>query len=426
MTKIRMIQWLAGAVFLALTGSVHAQTLVAVADSYQVLADQTLVIEPLGVLENDTDSTGEQLPPTATAELISGVTHGNLFLSSDGGFTYTPDSGFLGTDTFTYRVVDGVDFSDPVAVTLTVSGCSGAAPILTCWIESSYLAKLTELGYGSFQEGFEDEAAWGTTRTTPAPSVVSGGITWQANYAPNGVQTGPGAARSGLWGFYSNPHGIRIGNPTDPQRDGFIGTAPGGLVAVGGWLESNTTGARVQFQLDGGAPITFDDPTVTSTPKFFGVIDTGGFTTFELYEAEGVVAEEKFIFADDFTFGDAARPTVSLRVNGQHPDPPVVLTPGPVLVTLSMDPGQAIDPLDWYFGILVQNQLYWFTPPSGLLSTTPAPLATLPPMVLQDLPLGDWTLPDGTVLTFVFLLMGPDGIVSFDFITVGVSAGALP
>jgi hypothetical protein len=306
--KNRRIHWLAVTVFLGLIGSARAQTLVAVADSYDAPADQTLVVEAPGVLENDTDSRGGNLPPTATAELLGDVTHGTLSLSPDGGFTYTPDGGSLGTDPFTYRVVDGADSSNPATVTLTVSGCSGAVPVFTCWIESSYLAKVAELGYGSFQEGFEDDAVWSTTRTSPAPSVTSQGITWEPNHAANGVRTGSGPARSGLWGFFSLPHGITTGALTDPQRDGFIGTAPGGLVAVGGWLESNTGGARVQFQLDGGVPIGFDDPTVTSLHKFFGVIDTSGFTTFEIYETEGVVGDQEFIFADDFTFGDATPP----------------------------------------------------------------------------------------------------------------------
>jgi hypothetical protein len=76
---------------------------------------------------------------------------------------------------------------------------------------------------------------------------------------------------------------------------------PGSLVGVGGWLTSNTGGARVQFVLDGVPAPGFIDPSVTSPHKFFGVIDTTGFTEFEIVETEGVVEDQKLIFGDDFT-----------------------------------------------------------------------------------------------------------------------------
>ena len=46
----------------------------------------------------------------------------------------------------------------------------------------------------------------------------------------------------------------------------------------------------------------FPNPDVVSSFKFFGVIDMTGFTVFEVFETEGVVEDQKFIFADDFTF----------------------------------------------------------------------------------------------------------------------------
>jgi hypothetical protein len=43
-----------------------------------------------------------------------------------GGFEYTPNQGFTGVDTFTYRPSDGALSGDPVTVTITVTD---AAPI---------------------------------------------------------------------------------------------------------------------------------------------------------------------------------------------------------------------------------------------------------------------------------------------------------
>jgi filamentous hemagglutinin family protein len=69
------------------------------------------------VLDNDFDPEGDPL----TAELVTEVEHGVLVLSEDGSFSYTPDPGYVGDDSFTYRATDGVDTTDPVLVTITVT-----------------------------------------------------------------------------------------------------------------------------------------------------------------------------------------------------------------------------------------------------------------------------------------------------------------
>ena len=56
-----------------------------------------------GVLDNDSDADGDTLGAT----LVTGVSNGDLSLSGDGSFTYTPQPDFEGTDSFTYRASDG-------------------------------------------------------------------------------------------------------------------------------------------------------------------------------------------------------------------------------------------------------------------------------------------------------------------------------
>lgn len=69
-----------------------------------------------GVLTNDYDLEGD----TLTADLVSSTTHGSLALQANGGFTYTPAPGYLGSDSFTYRVFDGVTNSTLVTVTISI------------------------------------------------------------------------------------------------------------------------------------------------------------------------------------------------------------------------------------------------------------------------------------------------------------------
>jgi len=89
---------------------------VAVDDTYATDLNTPLVVGGAGVLGNDTDVDVDPL----TAALVTGPAHGSLTLNSDGSFTYTPDFGYSGADSFTYRANDGTDNSNIATVNLTV------------------------------------------------------------------------------------------------------------------------------------------------------------------------------------------------------------------------------------------------------------------------------------------------------------------
>jgi len=72
---------------------------VGVADSYRVVPNTQLTVTAAnGVLKNDTDIDSTNL----TASLKFTTTHGNVEFGADGSFTYMPNNGFTGTDSFTY------------------------------------------------------------------------------------------------------------------------------------------------------------------------------------------------------------------------------------------------------------------------------------------------------------------------------------
>ena len=70
-----------------------------------------------GLLANDADL---DLDPLQAVPL-SGPASGSLALAPSGAFVYTPTLNFNGLITFTYRVTDGLAFSNQAAVTVTVS-----------------------------------------------------------------------------------------------------------------------------------------------------------------------------------------------------------------------------------------------------------------------------------------------------------------
>jgi hypothetical protein len=94
-------------------------------DSYTTNQGTPLVVAAPGVLANDTDVDGN----TLTAALVAGPASGTLALNSNGAFTYTPNSGFSGSDSFTYRANDGSLNSGVATVSITVNPAS--APVVT-------------------------------------------------------------------------------------------------------------------------------------------------------------------------------------------------------------------------------------------------------------------------------------------------------
>ena len=73
---------------------------------------------------NDSDPDGEAL---GFAKLTD-PSHGTVTVAANGGYTYTPATGFSGTDSFTYQVTDANGGHATAAVTITVQN---ATPVTT-------------------------------------------------------------------------------------------------------------------------------------------------------------------------------------------------------------------------------------------------------------------------------------------------------
>src|SRR5262249_24331892 len=91
----------------------------------RVIPNTALIVNAAdGVLKNDTDVDSANL----TAAKTSSPTHGSLAFSSDGSFTYTPNTGFAGTDKFTYVVSDDATPAGQ-SNTVTVQLIVNSAPV---------------------------------------------------------------------------------------------------------------------------------------------------------------------------------------------------------------------------------------------------------------------------------------------------------
>ena len=83
-------------------------------DQYSVDQDTTLTVAAPGVLANDTNS------KPLTASIASAPAMGTVSLAANGGFTYTPRTGFFGSDQFSYTNSDGTASSAAATVRINV------------------------------------------------------------------------------------------------------------------------------------------------------------------------------------------------------------------------------------------------------------------------------------------------------------------
>ncbi|MCP3390548.1 VCBS domain-containing protein [Bradyrhizobium sp. CCGB12] len=110
-------------VTIAISGTNDAP--VAVAHSYTTDEDHPLVVSGTGVLAGATDLDGDALH----AILVNGPAHGTLTLNADGSFTYAPVGDYNGTDSFTYKVNDGLADSNAATVNITVQAVNDPAVV---------------------------------------------------------------------------------------------------------------------------------------------------------------------------------------------------------------------------------------------------------------------------------------------------------
>jgi uncharacterized delta-60 repeat protein len=97
-------------------------TLTAVDDAFTTPLDTLLSIPRLGYKANDV------MPgnPEPVGELVTGPAHAAAFnFGANGSFTYTPEAGFVGEDTITYRLGTSTGTSNTATITITVTEPNG-------------------------------------------------------------------------------------------------------------------------------------------------------------------------------------------------------------------------------------------------------------------------------------------------------------
>ena len=183
----------------------------------------------VAVRANDVDPDNDVL----TVARVTTALHGTVVIDGvTGNPVYTPNAGFIGTDTFTYTVEDGRGGSSTATVTVTVAAPANAAPVAVA--DSMSVAK-------------------GGTVTT----LIGGGTSLLANDSdPDGdamtasLVTGPahGTLTLNANGTFSYTH-----DGTDTPSDSFTYKANDGA------LDSTTATVGITVRLSNSPPVAVDD-----------------------------------------------------------------------------------------------------------------------------------------------------------------------
>jgi len=172
-------------------GRLSDQPSVASNDSYATDEDTALNQPAPGVLSNDTDPENDSL----TAEKVSDPSHGTLTLDPDGSFAYTPNGGFSGSDSFTYKANDGTSYSNVATVDITVNAVNDAPVAVddTATTDEDTAAVIPVLSNDTDADG-DSLSVVGSSLSHPAHGTVelitSGTDAGKVRYTPNANYNG--------------------------------------------------------------------------------------------------------------------------------------------------------------------------------------------------------------------------------------------
>ena len=225
---------------------------VAVADSYSTPQSTAQVVPAPGVLGNDTDADSDPL----TAALVSDVSHGTLSLSPEGGFTYTPTSGYTGADSFTYKANDGTADSNTVTVSITVTSSA------TYYVDKTNGA-CSDAGPGTQAQPFCTIGKGASVATAGKTVRVLAGTYAETVNGPNSGTAGNPITYSAASGVMVTGNGTATGNAFRISAKSYI--------TVDGFTVSGTVDYGIYVASSNHITIANNHVTLSGSPVSGGV-----------------------------------------------------------------------------------------------------------------------------------------------------------
>ncbi|HEX7095353.1 MAG TPA: Ig-like domain-containing protein, partial [Acidimicrobiales bacterium] len=254
-------------------------------DAYSVRANQVLTIDAPGLLANDTDADND----TLTLAFLTGAAHGTVVAFDDGSFTYTPDVGFIGTDTFTYAATDGVVNSNVATVTVSVLDQAPVAADDAYSVRANQTLTVTTPGLLANDSDADNDALTLAFLTTPAHGTVvafdDGSFTYTPNMGFIGIDTFTYAATDGV--VNSNVATVTVSvldqapvaadDAYSVRANQVLTIAAPGLLANDTDADNDILTLAFLTTAAHGTVVAFDDGSFTYTPDT-GFIGTDSFT----------------------------------------------------------------------------------------------------------------------------------------------------
>lgn len=151
----------------------------AVNDAFSIGKGKTLTVAAPGLLGNDSDLDGDQL----TAARTTNPGHGTATVAADGSFTYTPNAGFAGTDSFTCSVSDGTG-SSTATVTITVTNSAPVAVADSYAVEKNKQLTVTAGGVLANDSDADGDVITAVKVTGPAHGTLALSANGAFTYTP--------------------------------------------------------------------------------------------------------------------------------------------------------------------------------------------------------------------------------------------------
>jgi len=244
-------------------------------DAYGTRFNTPVSVQAPGVLAND-DPGGFDV----AVELAEHAANGTLSLGANGGFVYTPDASFAGTDRFTYRVRNSRGASAPATVTIHVEAPSEPQPPTDLHVQEIRGHRVTlrwtppRLGPGPTGYTIEGGAAPGEV----GAAILVGDVALFSIDAPAGRFHVRVRTRSGAhWSAASNEIQVLVDVPASPSApDRFLALVNGDSLALS-WRSTYVPSAS---KGGGGEPTGFvldvAGAVITSIP--LGMAETASFS----------------------------------------------------------------------------------------------------------------------------------------------------
>ena len=261
-----------------------------VLDSYGGMATQTVTVDitpvndapvavdSLAIMPKDTIVNG-RLTAIDVDDLSSGLTftgggvteNGQVVINPDGTYTYTPNSGFSGTDSFTFQVSDPSGLSDTGQVSVSVDPPAGAAPsgpefqVNTYTPNAQDSVSVAALSDGGFVVSWESYLQDGSFNGIYGQRYDAAGETvgpeFQANSFTSSGQTTPSVTGLSDGGFVLTWRSDgQEGSLYEiwGQRFDVAGNPAGGEFHVNTYTTSNQDTPSVAALSDGGFVVTWE------------------------------------------------------------------------------------------------------------------------------------------------------------------------